>query len=69
MLQENNYLIHIVGFAPISFHGNAQRAIANGSSYCYVSPLRRDALLRALLAHGSCQWAYGFDAVFIELDE
>ena len=48
MIQENNYLIHVVGFAPISFHGNAQRAIAKGSSYCYVSPLRRDALLGAL---------------------
>lgn len=69
MLQEKNYLIHVVGFAPISFKGNTQQSIAKGSSYCYVSPLRRDALLRDLLIHGSCQWQYGFDSVVIELDE
>ena len=69
MQQEKNYLIHAIGFAPINFHGNAQQAIAKGSSYCYVSPLRRDALLRALLEYGSCQWAYGFDSVFIEVEE
>ena len=69
MIQENNYLIHAVGFAPISFHGNAQQAIAKGSGYCYVQPLRRDALLRALMMYGSCQWQYGFDSVFIEVKE
>ena len=69
MLQEKNYLIHVVGFAPIKFYGNAQQSIAKGSSYCYVPPVRRDALLRALLMHGSCQWQYGFDSVLIELDE
>lgn len=69
MIQEKKYLIHAVGFTPISFHGNAQQAIAKGSSYCYVSPLRRDALLGALLEYGSCQWAYGFDSVLIEVDE
>ena len=69
MIEENNYLIHAVGFAPIKFYGNAQQAIAKGSSYCYVQPLHRDALLRALLAGGSCQWQYGFDSVLIELDE
>ena len=69
MIQENNYLIHVVGFAPIKFYGNAQQVIAKGASYCYTSPLCRDALLQSLLMHGSCQWQYGLDSVFIELDE